>query len=1055
MSHFTRSFTTAAITATAAFSLTAQVTTSSLSGRITDAGNDVVIGATIQATHVPSGTYYGTVTNQDGRYFIHGMRPGGPYKIEISYIGNNTEVISDVQLNLGDTYPLNVKMSEASELLQEVVIAAKAGMSNNGAAMRFSSSDIQKLPTVSRSIGDVTRMNPLVSVSSSGAMSFAGVNNRYNSFQVDGAMNNDVFGLTANGQNGGQAGTNPISLETVEQIQVNVAPFDVRQSGFTGGAINAITKSGTNKASASAYFFGNNQELIGTRYQMRNGELSPGYNQQQEYTWGVTAGGPLIKNKLFFFANYEQARKSYPNTNKLGGASSNIDVTTANEILDFMRTNYGYKGNFDSQDVFTDPDKAGVKLNWNINNNHQASVRWSYVDAKQLNGTGSANNLYSSDQSYTFQSKTNSYIAELQSKISPAVSNEFRASYVRVRDQRNPGDPFPLISIALGSGNTISMGNDRSSMANRLDQDIISVTDNVTWLKGNHSITIGTHNEFYTFENLFLQDLYGSYYFTDKNDNGTALDEFKEGIVNQFRFQQANKDITGRADWAPRFSAGQVGLYIQDNWQATENFNLTYGVRADMPLFFDSPSENAGFNNYAASNGWGVKTNNKLKSTPMWSPRVGFRWRATDRLLLRGGAGIFTGRVPFVWLSNNFSNTGVQFQSYNISKDAYKLGVTPIYNPDPAAQYENAKLGSASGSQTINVFAKDFKFAQNARLNFALEYTMPGDIRWTFEGLYSKTLNDILYKNLAYEESGNTISEKYGLSFDDRPIYQKVTTEGASTYTNIYELSNTNKGYSYNLSAKVEKSFVFGLDFMAAYSYTQSKSLNSGTSSVAASNWNYNYTTGYSNNPELGYSAFNRPHSVKVALTWNKKWSRNDESVISLIYVGESGNPYSVYYAGDINGDGSNGNDLMFIFTDAQIDELISKNLMSEAHGEGLKGWLGNDDYMKNNRGKYFERNAANKPFEHHFDLHLARSFNFNVGNSSHKLEVSMDIMNIGNLLNKKWGRSYGGNNYYSPVSYNSSTGVYTFTGGKDYDKYTYSDLYSRFRGQIGVKYSF
>ena len=1056
MSHLSRSFLTAAITTAAAVSLNAQVTTSALTGRVTEANNEVIIGATIQATHLPSGTHYGTITNPDGRYSIHGMRPGGPYKIEISYIGYRTEVITEVQLSLGDTYPLNVKMTEASELLEEVVVAAKAGMSNSGAAMRFSSSDIQKLPSVSRSIGDVTRMNPLVSVSNSGAMSFAGVNNRYNSFQVDGAMNNDVFGLTANGQNGGQSGTNPISIETVEQIQVNVAPFDVRQSGFTGGAINAITKSGTNDATASVYFFGNNQELIGSSYKLRNGKTSSAYTEQSEYTWGATVGGPIVKNKLFFFANYEQARKSYPNTNKIGGTSSNIDAAVANEVLDFMRKNHGYTGNFDSQDVYTDSDKVGLKLNWNINSNHQASVRWSMVDAKQMNGTGSSNYLYSSDQTYDFQSKTNSFIAELQSKINPNLSNEFRASYVKVRDQRNPGDPFPFVSIALGSGNYIYMGNDRSSMANSLNQDILSITDNVTWLKGNHNITFGTHNEFYTFQNLFIQDLYGSYYFTDQNGDGTALDEFKEGLVNQFRFQQANVDITGRPDWAPKFGAGQLGFYVQDNWQVNDNLSLMFGLRADIPLFFDTPAENAGFNEYAEKNGWGLKTNQKLSSKPLWSPRVGFRARVTENLLVRGGVGIFTGRVPFVWLSNNFSNTGVQFQSYNINGKAYEKGITPIYNPDPAAQYENAKLGTASGSQTINVFADDFKFAQNARLNLALEYTSIGDIRWTLEGLYSKTMNDILYKNLAFEESGKYLAgDDADLAFDNRPLYKKVTTEGASTYTNIYELSNTSKGYSYNLSARAEKSFAFGLDLMASYSYTQSKSLNSGTSSVAASNWNYNYTTGYSNNPELGFSSFNRPHSVKVALSWNKKWSKHDESVISLIYTGESGNPYSVYYNGDVNGDGSNGNDLMFIFTDEQIDMLSKKGLISEDHAEGLKGWLGNDDYMKNHRGEYFERNAANKPFEHHFDLHMARTFNFNIGKSAHKLEISMDIMNVGNLLNKNWGRTFGGNNYYSPVSYNNKTGVYTFTGGKDYDKYTYSDFYSRFRGQVGVKYTF
>ena len=1029
----------------------AQVTTSSIFGSITSEDKEPVIGANIQALHEPSGTRYGTVTNFDGKFTIQGMRAGGPYKIEVSYIGYNTETIQGVQLTLGNSYSLNIVMRESSEMLDEVVIAGKAGMSNNGAAMRFNSEDLQRLPTISRSISDVTRMNPLVSVSSSGAMSFAGVNNRYNSFQVDGAMNNDVFGLAANGQNGGQAGSNPISIETVDQIQVNVAPFDVRQSGFTGGSINAITKSGTNDVHASAYFFGNNQEIIGSKYVLPNGTVSKPYNQQSEYTYGVNIGGPIIKNKPFFFANYEKANIERPNNYKIGGESSQIDPSIANEVLSFMRENYGYTGNFDANKIFSKSDKAGLKLNWNINDRNQMSVRWSLVNASQLNGTGTATNLYSSDQGYEFQSRTNSFIAELQSKISESTSNEFRASYVRVNDSRNVGNPFPFVSIDLGSNQFISLGNDRSSMANSLDQDIFTITDNVTWLKGSHTLTFGTHNEFYTFQNLFIQDLYGAYYFRDKNGDGTALDEFFAGQVDQFRFQQANKDITGRADWAPRFSAGQIGFYVQDSWQPTNNFNLTYGVRADIPLFIDTPTENAAFNETAAIKGWDVKTNQKVSSRPLWSPRVGFRYRPTDNLLLRGGAGIFTGRIPFVWLSNSFAYTGIQFQTYNINNND---NLTAIYDPNPDKQAANAALGN-EGSQQVNVFSDDFKFSQNARFNFAAEYTLPGDVRWTVEGIYSKTLNDIVYQNLSYDLADQKLNDKYDLSFDNRPIYSKLTTDGAGDYSNIYKLSNTSKGYSYNLSTRLEKSFACGLDFMASYSYTQSKSLNSGTSSVAESNWRYNYTTGYSNNPELGFSAFNRPHSVKIAATYNKTWLKNYETTVSLIYTGESGNPYSVYINGDLNGDGANGNDLMFIFTDAQIDELQSKNLISEAHAEGLKGWLGNDDYMKNNRGKYFERYAANKPFEHHFDLHVAQAFKIRHGKTTHRLEVSFDIMNVGNLLNKEWGRVYGGNNYFSPVSYNTRTGVYTFTGGADYQKYTYDDYNSRWRGQLGVKYSF
>ena len=515
--------------------INAQVTTSSVFGSVIGSDKEPLIGASIIAVHEPSGTNYSAATNKDGKFTIQGMRSGGPYRIEFYYIGYNRDVIKNIHLTLGESYPVNVVMNESSELLQEVVVSANAGMTNNGAAARFSSADLQKMPTVSRSIGDVTKMNPLVSVSNSGAMTFAGVNNRYNSFQIDGAMNNDVFGLTSNGQNGGQAGTNPISIETLDQIVVNVAPFDVRQSGFTGGAINAITKSGSNEFHASAYFFGNNQDIIGEKYVLPNGNTSSPYVEQSEYTYGATVGGPIIKNKLFFFANYEKANKENPNNYKIGGTSSNIDPEIANNVLDTMRINYGYTGNFDANKIYTKSDKAGLKLNWNINDNNQASVRWSMVNAVQLSGSGSANYLYSSDHGYDFESRTNSFIAELQSKLSENLNNEFRVSYVRVRDSRNPiGDPFPFVQISLGSNQYIQLGNERSSMANSLKQDVYSLTDNLTMLFGSHTITAGTHNELYTFENLFIQDLYGSYYFADKNDNGSGLDEFYDGIVNNF-----------------------------------------------------------------------------------------------------------------------------------------------------------------------------------------------------------------------------------------------------------------------------------------------------------------------------------------------------------------------------------------------------------------------------------------------------------------------------------------------------------------------------------------
>ncbi len=1041
----------------------AQVTTSSMSGKITDSNNEVIIGATIQAIHEPSGTFYGGVTNTDGRYSIQGLRAGGPYSVKISYIGYETLVFSKVTLVLGQTTDISAVLKESTSQLEEVVIVGRAPFDANktGAAASINSEQISRMPSITHGIADIVRLNPQVSVSNSGAMSFAGANNRYNSFQIDGAMNNDVFGLTSNGSNGGQAGSQPVSMETIEQIQVNIAPFDVRQSGFTGGGINAITKSGTNVFHGSVYGFGNNQNLIGRKYTLMNGKTSEKYEDQKEYQAGITIGGPIIKNKLFFFANYEKANKEYPNGYGLGSPASKIDKTLAMEALNKIKEmaeaqGVAYNGQFDNSDVYTKSDKGGIKLDWNINSKHNASFRWSLVSAKQLNSTSGASYLNSSDYSYDFISKTNTFVGELQSRLSNNLSNEFRASYVRVRDERDPGAPFPMISISNVKDGTVNIGNERSSMANKLDQDIWSFTDNLSLYNGDHSFTFGTHNEFYNFSNLFIQDNYGTYYYNN-------MDDFNAGKINRYRFSQANVAVTGDPRWEAAFGAGQIGLYAQDKWNATDDLDITLGLRMDIPLFFDEPAENAGFNEYAASKGWNYKTNQKLSSTPLFSPRLGFRWNMDEskKSVLRGGVGIFTGRIPFVWLSNNFSNTGVQLSTYDISVSPSNPTATDNLSLilDPNKQIENANKLAASGSQTINVFDKDFKFAQNLRINLGVDFSL-GGIDWTAEAIYSKTLNDILYENLAYNTNGATLGQTVsGLEFDQRPMFEKVTT--GTDYAYIYALSNSSKGYTYNLSFKGEKKFDFGLDVMASYTFTKSKSLNSGTSSVAQSNWNYNYTRANSNDPELGFSAFNVPHRINVSAFYHKDYAGAWRTTLGLIYTGSSGAPYSITYSGDLNGDSSNGNDLIFIPTDAQIDQmpfLATKAYTADQQKANMKAWIANDSYLSKNRGKYYDRYADNEDFEHHFDFHFAQKYSFNVGNSIHSLEFSFDIINIGNMFNKKWGRysSAGGSaTYYTPITYNSKSSQFQFLHDADYNMRSYSDYYSRWRGQIGLKYTF
>lgn len=1031
-----------------------QVTTSAISGKVV-ADNEPVIGATIQAVFVSSGSKYGTVTNEDGRFSLQGMRAGGPYQVEISHIGFKTVVYNDIYLQIGDTYPLHIKLQESAETINEVVITGRSGVSatRTGAATGFSGKDIALLPTILRSVSDITRLTPQATVNSSGSISFAGANNRYNSFQIDGVMNNDVFGLSTNGTNGGQAGTEPVSLDALEQIQVNIAPFDVRQSGFTGGGINAITKSGTNEYRGTAYFFGNNQNLIGkTPGNLTNGEKREKLINQHDFQFGATFGGPIIKDKLFFFANYERTDKSIPTANNLNDGSA-ISEANATLILDHLKklTDGKYTANFNKKDVFTRSNKASAKIDWNINDRNKFTARYSFVGAEKLSFPRSAQALMASDEAFIYSSNTHSVIAELNSNINNTLNNELRASYVRVRDSRDPqGDPFPYIRIMNVNGsNNVYLGTDYSSIANTLDQDIFTLTDNFSWLSGNHNFTFGTHNELYHFKNLFIQNLYGAYTFA-------SLDDFLNNKVDTYNYGQSKVGVTGTDRFAPSFGAMQVGFYAQDNWSISNRFSLAYGIRMDVPLLMDTPTENPTFNEWKVAKEYNVITNRKPKATPLWSPRVGFRWNATEdgTTLIRGGGGIFTGRIPFVWLSNSFSNTGMEFEKFFYNKKS-SFPKDFYFNTDPFGQYEMIKKGDAEKTTEVDVFSENFKYAQNLRFNVALEQMLPGDIRMTLEGIYSKTLNDVVYRNINMGSTDKTVASAYGLAFDDRPIFNsKVNGE----YTRVMLLDNTSKGYTYNLSVQLDKAFDFGLDVMASYMFGQSKSLNSGASSVAWSNWMFNEIKGDPNHPELSFSDFNIPHRVVVAVTYGKEYARHFKSTVSLVYTGQSGAPYNITYSGDLNGDGSNGNDLIFIPTDANIDQmefLKTDKLSADQQRADLKAFFGQARYLKDHRGEYYDRNANNMKFEHHFDFRFLQDFKLKVGERTNTIQLSFDIMNVGNMFNKKWGlQNFLPNDTYSPIAYKGN-GQFQYTSGAKFNPFSISDFYSRWRAQVGLRYIF
>lgn len=1031
----------------------AQVTTSAITGKIVDAKKEVLPGAAVIAVHIPSGTMYSGVSNGDGYYSLMGMKPGGPYRIETSFIGYEKAELTGVTLPLGETYIYNPVMSESSIALNELVIVGTSGFNTQrtGASANISAQQLQLMPSISRSIGDFTRLIPQAA-STNGGTSFSGANNRYNSFQVDGVVNNDVFGLAGTGTNGGQAGIQPISLDAIEQIQVVIAPYDVRQSGFTGGGINAITKSGSNEFKGSAYFYGNNQDFVGTTAGKDVKDRTK-LDKQTDMQYGLSLGGALIKNKLFFFVNGEITDKSYPTSYNVGDGS-NVTKEEADQVMNHLKSiSGGYNGGgYGSQDVTTKSYKILERIDWNINENNKFTLRHSYVSGKQLNFSLSANGLRFNDNGYYMNSKTHTFAAELNTKLSNTKNNELRFGYTRVRDSRDFGaTPFPYIKVKLDNLRYIEMGTERYSTANTLDQDIFTLTDNFNWSVGSHQLTFGTHNELFQMENLFIRENFGSYVYSSLADFlsiGTA----NEAKPEEYNYSYSNETITGSKSWAPSFGAMQLGLYAQDKWSVTDNFNLTYGLRVDMPIYLDKPGVNAKFNASDMAVSRNLATNNMPGSTPLFSPRVGFRWdiNSDNSFLLRGGAGIFTGRIPFVWISNSFSNTGIEYVRTRLKSSDLK-NMDFKFNADPANQPSGKSMTSE-----VDVVSDDFKYPQSFRVNMAVEKMLPYDVRATVEGIYTKKMNDIFYQNINIEESGKTLNN-FG---DKRPLYGSSIS---SDYTSVILLSNSSEGYSYNITGKLEKTFDFGLDLMAAYTYGQSKGVNDGTSSQAYSNWSYNENWRGSNNPEVSYTDFDQPHRIIASASYKVSYGKNFATSVALFYNGNSGSRYSLCYNGDLNKDGVNGNDLLYVPTDAEVDAMNFKTLTGLTPDQqkiDLKGFLASEESgLSDKRGGYAERNELMTPFEHHFDLRLMQDFYIMVGSRKHTLQVNLDVLNIGNLFNRAWGTVNSPGYSYTPIKAESVTAdgaaTFSFTKPSNNKLYNQSDYNSRWRAQIGVRYIF
>ena len=1039
-----------------AVGMQAQVTTSAIGGQVDDNDDLPAVGVAVKATHLASGTVYRGVTNAKGRYTLQGLRPGGPYVVEFFYLGYDPAKIDDIYLELGNEYPLDTKLTlQETQLGEATVIAMRRA--KTGAGDNFTIEKIQNSPTIDRDIYDIVTTSPLAISSKVGGISIAGSNNRYNSFQIDGVVANDVFGLSAGGTNGAQTGANPVSLDAIEEVQVVVAPFDVRHGGFTGGGINAVTKSGTNQLHGSAYAYFNNQNMYGRYSVLQNYAKSP-LTDQFDRTFGGTLGGAFVKDKLFYFFSVENRKKSYPSSLWPGFRSDYLSTDVAQQIADKYYEMTGIRDTFARRDVNSHSLGILGRLDWNMDEFNKLTLRYqfnnSYKDAYSL---GSSSYTFE-NSAYRYNNKTHSLVMELNSRLSDNVSNELRVSGSWIRDHRDTPYKGPNAQITGVYGEdgtrriTVNIGTDYSSGANILDQNTYSFEDNLSWYLGNHTLTFGTHNEIYKIRNLFIQASYGAWYFN-------SLDKFLNDEPYQFKYNYTDPTLTnGDVLFAPNMGAGQFGFYAQDKWNVTRNVDLTYGLRIDIPTLFNHPMVNKNFNTYAAEKGFGVRVGDNPDVHVMFSPRIGFNWYLNKEhtILLRGGTGIFTGRVPFVWLSNTFNNTGME-----------KKGTTISRNVPAMSNYQDALNGViAAGANSLKpdivTVSRDFKYPQVFRSNLAFEAMLPGDVKLTIDGLYSKTMNNVFFENLAIT-SNEKVYAVPGVEASAAPYYNIESSD----YYSIVNLKNTSKGYTYSISGILEKKFDFGLDLAVTYTYGHSKSVNDGTSSVAYSNWKYNYSRDTNGMGEMGYSAFDVPHRIMARAYYNSPrylaglFSTN----IGVTYTAFSGGRYclTMYEDVDFNGDGYRGNNLLYIPTKMELasmlfeDTYVNGELKMDAdeNRAAFENWIQNDSYAKNHRGQYAIRNSNLSGWEHQLNLHFGQAIHLK---NLMKAEFTLDIINFSNLLNKKWGAHYSGFYNYSPLYL---TALREVDGHKvpvfqyNNNALTKSDILSRWHMQLGFRLTF
>ena len=1035
----------------------AQVTTSSMSGKVTlgHEGGEEVIGATVQAVHEPSGTRYAAVTNVDGLFSIQGMRTGGPYAVTVSYVGFQPKTLKGIQLQLGETYNLHVWLSEDANELAEVVVSGKASKfaaEKTGASTNITSQQITSLPTVSRSITDVTRLSPY----GGNGMTFAGRDERTANFTIDGANFNNNFGLSGGLPGGG----NPVSLDAIEELQVVISPYDVRQTNFIGGGVNAITKSGTNTFRGSAYMYHQNENLRGDAIERE--QLSGARDKDQKTTWGFTLGGPILKDKLFFFVNAEMVKIPTIATRWRGSVDGvadedkNISRTTLSDlqaVSDYMASKYGYStGSYTSFPADESNYKLLARLDWNITDRHHLALRynytkntvWSAPNATSMDGgtrqSGARMSQYSMSFANSMYSKDNlvhSFSLDLNSRLTDNLSNQFLATFSKLDDQRGSNSSeFPFIDITKGGNNYMALGYELFTWNNAVHNTVWNIKDDLTYYLGKHKIMGGISFEHQMADNQYMRN--GTGYYRYNWADGMSVEQLFNQTPEIFCLTYG---YDGETKPAARVQFNKLGIYAQDDFTVNDKFKLTYGIRLDG-LFFNNKDLMTNKAIYDLDyDGRHIDTGKWPKSSLTVSPRVGFTYDVFgDRSLkVRGGTGLFSGRLPLVFFTNMPTNGGmVQYQAQLNANTRVATFDRETNTWKPTKGFENYtgryiengnnrtldmsqfaggpmtnikdmlnKLHGLGYPQTVrpedgtvpsavNGVDPNFKMPQVWKTSLAIDYQFPVSFPFTatIEGIFNKTINDVCISDWAIPNVGG-FSRFNGV--DNRPIYPA----GFRTNTKAFMLENTSKGYGWSANLTLTAQPAEWISLMAAYTHTVSKEITGMPGSAAESAFTYVPTVEGPNNIKLHNSQYVTPDRIVANATIHDK-SGNHYSLIYETWRG--GYNYSYMLVNDMNSDGYSY-DALYIPTDEQVANRQFR-FVSENDAKRFMDYVHNDNYLKNNQGKYAEPYSVYSPWVHRIDIAYKHDFKVNVGNTKHTLQLGFDIKNVLNLLNSSWGVS-------------------------------------------------